>query len=83
MHSSKIMLCIKKSEEWTKGWTNGQTNAPEAIYPSNFFKVGSIKSMQCKNSKLQMDMKYFLEFIQKLIRSSTHQYQSIHQDSRL
>ena len=28
-------------------------------------------------------MKYFSEFIQKLIRSSTRQYQSIHQVSRL
>ena len=28
-------------------------------------------------------MKYFLEFLQKLIRLSTHHYQSIHQVSRL
>ena len=28
-------------------------------------------------------MKYFSKFIQKLIRSSTHHYQSIHQVSRL
>ena len=28
-------------------------------------------------------MKYFSEFIQKLIRSSTHHYKSIHQVSRL
>ena len=34
MHSSKVMLCVKKHDEWT--------NAPEAICPSNFFEVGAI-----------------------------------------
>ena len=49
------------------------------------------KSMQHKNAQLQQAIThdffffffFFLEFIQKLIRSSTHQYQSIHWVSRL
>ena len=42
MHGSKVMLCIKKHDEWT----NGRTNAPEAICPSNFYEVGGIKRVQ-------------------------------------
>ena len=38
MHGSKVMLCIKKGDERT----DGQTNASEAICPSNFFEVGGI-----------------------------------------
>ena len=39
------------------------------------------KSMQCKNAQSYKGpklMKYFSEFIQKLIKSSTYHYQSIH-----
>ena len=35
IHSSKVMLCIKKRD--------GQTDNLEAICPSNFFEVGGIK----------------------------------------
>ena len=35
MHSSEVMLCIKKF--------NGRTNVPEAVCPSNFYEVGGIK----------------------------------------
>ena len=46
MHGSKVMLCIKKSDERTDGQkddrTDGRTNAPEAICPSNFFEVWGI-----------------------------------------
>ena len=42
------MLCIKKRDERTdirtEGQTDGRTNNPEAICPSNFFEVGGIKS---------------------------------------
>ena len=34
------MLCIKKRDEQT----DGRTNNPEAICPSNFFEVGGIKT---------------------------------------
>ena len=43
MHGSKVMLWIKKRDEQTNGWTN----APEAICPSNFFEVGGIKNTVC------------------------------------
>ena len=36
----KVMLCIKKRDERT----DGRTNNPEAICPSNFFEVGGITS---------------------------------------
>ena len=39
IHGFKIMLCIKKRDERT----DGRTNNPEAICPSNFFEVGGIK----------------------------------------
>ena len=39
IHGSKVMLCIKKRDERTEG----RTNNPEAICPSNFFEVGGIK----------------------------------------
>ena len=39
IHGFKVMLCIKKRD----GRTDGQTNNPEAICPSNFFEVGGIK----------------------------------------
>ena len=42
-HSFKVMLCIKKRDERTEGRTDGRTNNPEAICPSNFFEVGGIK----------------------------------------
>ena len=46
MHVSKVMLYIKKRDEWmderTDGQTDGRTNDPEAKCPSNFFKVGDI-----------------------------------------
>ena len=40
IHGFKVMLCIKKRDERT----DGRTNNPEAICPSNFFEVGGIKS---------------------------------------
>ena len=47
IHGSKVMLCIKKRDEWTDGPMDGRTkdgqmNNPEAICPSNFFEVGVI-----------------------------------------
>ena len=42
IHGFKVMLCIKKRDERTDGWTDGLTNNPEAICPSNFFEVGGI-----------------------------------------
>ena len=44
VHGFKVMLCIKKRDERTEGRTDGRTNNPEAICPSNFFEVGGIKS---------------------------------------
>ena len=38
IHGFKVMLCIKKRDERT----DGRTNNPEAICPSNFFEVGGI-----------------------------------------
>ena len=38
IHGSKVMLFIKKRDEWT----DGRMNNPEAICPSNFFEVGGI-----------------------------------------
>ena len=51
IHGFKVMLCIKKRDEWTEGWTDGRTNNPEAICPSNFFEVGGIKTKQNKTKK--------------------------------
>ena len=45
IHGFKVMLCIKKRDERTEGRTDGRTNNPEAICPSNFFEVGGIKMM--------------------------------------
>ena len=45
IHGFKVMLCIKKRDERMDGWTDGQTNNPEAICPSNFFEVGGIISV--------------------------------------
>ena len=42
IHGFKVMLCIKKRDERTEGRTDGRTNNPEAICPSNFFEVGGI-----------------------------------------
>ena len=42
IHGLKVMLCIKKRDERTEGRTDGRTNNPEAICPSNFFEVGGI-----------------------------------------
>ena len=46
IHGFKVMLCIKKRDEWTdgrkEGRKDGRTNNPEAICPSNFFEVGGI-----------------------------------------
>ena len=44
IHGFKVMLCIKKRDERTDGQTDGRTNNPEAICPSNFFEVGGIKN---------------------------------------
>ena len=38
IHGFKVMLCIKKRDERT----DGRTNIPEAICPSNFFEVGGL-----------------------------------------
>ena len=43
IHGFKVMLCIKKRDERT----DGRTNNPEAICPSNFFEVGGIKTQTC------------------------------------
>ena len=43
IHGFKVMLCIKKRDERTDGRTDGWTNNPEEICPSNFFEVGGIK----------------------------------------
>ena len=45
IHGFKVMLCIKKRDERTDGRTDGWTNNPEAICPSNFFEVGGITRM--------------------------------------
>ena len=42
MHGSEVMLCINKRNGPMHTWTDGRTNAPEAICPSNFFEVGGI-----------------------------------------
>ena len=42
LHGFKVMLYIKKRDERTEGRTDGWTNNPEAICPSNFFEVGGI-----------------------------------------
>ena len=42
IHGSKVMLCIKKRNAQTDGWTNN----PEAICPANFFEVGGIKKLE-------------------------------------
>ena len=51
IHGFKVMLCIKKRDEWTEGRTDGRThgptNNPEAICPSNYFEVGGIKMTSC------------------------------------
>ena len=38
IHGFKVMLCIKKRDVRT----DGRTNNPEAICPSNFFEVGGV-----------------------------------------
>ena len=48
IHGFKVMLCIKKRDERTEGRTDGRTNNPEAICPSNFFEVGGIKRKKTK-----------------------------------
>ena len=45
IHGFKVMLCIKKRDERT----DGRTNNPEAICPSNFFEVGGIKKSLIKS----------------------------------
>ena len=49
------------------------------------YKCYEKRKYKVKWPSLQRDIahKYFSEFIQKLIRSSTHHYQSIHKVSRL
>ena len=42
IHGFKVMLCIKKHDERT----DGRTNNPEAICPSNFFEVGGINRLR-------------------------------------
>ena len=44
IHGFTVMLCIKKRDERMDGRTDGRTNNPEAICPSNFFEVGGIKN---------------------------------------
>ena len=55
IHGFQVMLCIKKRDERTEGRTDGRTNNPEAICPSNFFEVGGIKIRPdaCKNYNFQ------------------------------
>ena len=48
IHGFKVILCIKKRDERT----DGRTNNPEAICPSNFFEVGGItkdESTDCRD----------------------------------
>ena len=47
IHGFKVMLCIKKRGERT----DGRTDNPEAICPSNFFEVGGIKRKKRKIKK--------------------------------
>ena len=49
IHGFKVMLCIKKCDEQTDGGTNN----PEAICPSNFFEVGGIKKNLIKSYRLR------------------------------
>ena len=44
--------------------------------------IQSMQSTKAQNYKGPLLMKYFSEFIQRLIRSSTHHYQPIQQLSR-
>ena len=46
IHGFKVMLCIKKRDERTEG----RTNNPEAICPSNFFEVRGIKNISIGQS---------------------------------
>ena len=56
IHGSKVMLCIEKRDERT----DGRTNNPEAICPSNFFEVGGIKSVSdSEEGALLTENKYF------------------------
>ena len=48
IHGFKVMLCIKKREERT----DGRTNNPEAICPSNFFEAGDIKNNEMTLNEL-------------------------------
>ena len=48
------MLCIKKRDEWTDGRTDGRTNNPEAICPSNFLEVGGINTIGPCDHLLQL-----------------------------
>ena len=41
MHGSEVMLCIRKHNGGTHGWTDAQTSQKQYA-PSNFFKVGGI-----------------------------------------
>ena len=46
MRNFKTVACmVLKICYALKSLTNGQMNAPEAICPSNFFKVGGIKTI--------------------------------------
>ena len=66
IHGFKVMLCIKKRDERT----DGRTNNPEAICPSNFFEVGGIKRAAdispCPTTALTSN-KYH-NFVNKLIK---------------
>ena len=61
IHGFKVMLCIKKRDERTEGPTDGRTNNPEAICPSNFFEVGGIKSSFLNGMKILWDLRILWE----------------------
>ena len=49
IHGFKVMLCIKTRDERT----DGRTDNPEAICPSNFFEVGGIKKQNLGQNSME------------------------------
>ena len=91
----KMPIITKNPNSWSM-FPNFYSKANQVIYSSILIYSSSFKTLasivyeifcwQGKNVKIHKGpllIKYFSEFIQKLTRSFTHQYQSIHQVSRL
>ena len=57
MHSSEVMLCIKKCNGQTDGRMHARTNVPEAICPSKFFENGGIISVGMCDLRTHIDIK--------------------------